>query len=428
MWSDNFYYYTFAICYYFIKGVVYIHFCFLFLSFFFSIRRRHTSCALVTGVQTCALPIYRHAVGLGGRIALTAEADQRAGERLCRRVRRRAHQIVEHQPLDLGADDIVVGEVGAELLLVLGVAQAESEIDRVGDMKDVVGEQRPVAIVLIIAVVDAAAIIEPVEQIERREDVGPRRAARAADRQRSRTGGGAERVGRRIEEIEPAARDDAATRETAVVIAEAQIVANGQPLVGIEAADQPVELAVERLALQAQFLGEGMELAIGVGIVGAIEDIDRAVIEIAGLARPIFAIAGDRGQLGAAEIIVDLARKAVILGLAGIAAARGDRDVAAVALAEGAGVLPHVGEHLDDAVLIVADRCARRIGQARRIVEAADIGIDAVVDIDGGAAALVAEGIVGDQAHRQRVGRLEQQLPAQEIAVDRKSTRLNSSH
>src|SRR3546814_14907715 len=90
------------------------------------------------------------------------------------------------------SDDIVVGEVGAELLLVLGVAQAESEIDRVGDMKDVVGEQRPVAIVLIIAVVDAAAIIEPVEQIERREDVGPRRAARAADRQRSRTGGGAE--------------------------------------------------------------------------------------------------------------------------------------------------------------------------------------------------------------------------------------------
>src|SRR3546814_4035495 len=26
--------------------------------FLFSIRRRHTRCALVTGVQTCALPIY----------------------------------------------------------------------------------------------------------------------------------------------------------------------------------------------------------------------------------------------------------------------------------------------------------------------------------------------------------------------------------
>src|SRR3546814_4679656 len=29
--------------------------------FFFSSRRRHTRCALVTGVQTCALPILRRA-------------------------------------------------------------------------------------------------------------------------------------------------------------------------------------------------------------------------------------------------------------------------------------------------------------------------------------------------------------------------------
>src|SRR3546814_16760160 len=29
-------------------------------SFFLSSRRRHTRCALVTGVQTCALPIYIH--------------------------------------------------------------------------------------------------------------------------------------------------------------------------------------------------------------------------------------------------------------------------------------------------------------------------------------------------------------------------------
>src|SRR3546814_11690710 len=29
----------------------------IFLCFFFSSRRRHTRCALVTGVQTCALPI-----------------------------------------------------------------------------------------------------------------------------------------------------------------------------------------------------------------------------------------------------------------------------------------------------------------------------------------------------------------------------------
>src|SRR3546814_5081237 len=32
------------------------------LFFFFSSRRRHTRCALVTGVQTCALPIFRQVV------------------------------------------------------------------------------------------------------------------------------------------------------------------------------------------------------------------------------------------------------------------------------------------------------------------------------------------------------------------------------
>src|SRR3546814_10876630 len=31
--------------------------CFFCIFFFFSSRRRHTRCALVTGVQTCALPI-----------------------------------------------------------------------------------------------------------------------------------------------------------------------------------------------------------------------------------------------------------------------------------------------------------------------------------------------------------------------------------
>src|SRR3546814_7927184 len=35
-----------------------VYFLFVLL-FFFSSRRRHTRCALVTGVQTCALPIYR---------------------------------------------------------------------------------------------------------------------------------------------------------------------------------------------------------------------------------------------------------------------------------------------------------------------------------------------------------------------------------
>src|SRR3546814_17394846 len=38
--------------------------------FFFSSRRRHTRCALVTGVQTCALPIFDHLGGLIGKQGL----------------------------------------------------------------------------------------------------------------------------------------------------------------------------------------------------------------------------------------------------------------------------------------------------------------------------------------------------------------------
>src|SRR3546814_10320288 len=39
------------------------------LFFFFSSRRRHTRCALVTGVQTCALPIYES----GGPVSTVAK-------------------------------------------------------------------------------------------------------------------------------------------------------------------------------------------------------------------------------------------------------------------------------------------------------------------------------------------------------------------
>src|SRR3546814_5757680 len=38
--------------------------------FFFSSRRRHTRCALVTGVQTCALPIYVQGASDAGLIPM----------------------------------------------------------------------------------------------------------------------------------------------------------------------------------------------------------------------------------------------------------------------------------------------------------------------------------------------------------------------
>src|SRR3546814_2630249 len=53
--------------------------------FFFSSRRRHTSCALVTGVQTCALPIYsggrrEYGVGTLGSSTALETLDVATGE------------------------------------------------------------------------------------------------------------------------------------------------------------------------------------------------------------------------------------------------------------------------------------------------------------------------------------------------------------
>src|SRR3546814_9531049 len=43
--------------------------------FFFSSRRRHTRCALVTGVQTCALPILSWRMRKGVRVSWVAAAS-----------------------------------------------------------------------------------------------------------------------------------------------------------------------------------------------------------------------------------------------------------------------------------------------------------------------------------------------------------------
>src|SRR3546814_8604420 len=41
---------------------MYVYCCYFCFLLFFSSRRRHTRCALVTGVQTCALPIWNEVV------------------------------------------------------------------------------------------------------------------------------------------------------------------------------------------------------------------------------------------------------------------------------------------------------------------------------------------------------------------------------
>src|SRR3546814_2509463 len=82
----------------------------MYLSFFFSSRRRHTRCALVTGVQTCALPISRDrsvASKLGRALALGNVEPQLAFGRLPRALPRGArgsllsrHGLVKARPID----------------------------------------------------------------------------------------------------------------------------------------------------------------------------------------------------------------------------------------------------------------------------------------------------------------------------------------
>src|SRR3546814_20964627 len=70
--------------------------------FFFSSRRRHTRCALVTGVQTCALPISDEAPARSRRTARAASGERAGQQRRRRRLLRRdlleVHPVLPHLP------------------------------------------------------------------------------------------------------------------------------------------------------------------------------------------------------------------------------------------------------------------------------------------------------------------------------------------
>src|SRR3546814_1917084 len=67
----------------------------MFMFFFFSSRRRHTRCALVTGVQTCALPISlahvaprrppREEVGVVG-VERATDVDEMRPDEVCQEI------------------------------------------------------------------------------------------------------------------------------------------------------------------------------------------------------------------------------------------------------------------------------------------------------------------------------------------------------
>src|SRR3546814_20852723 len=78
------------------------------LSFFFSSRRRHTRCALVTGVQTCALPIF--AAQTGRRDGL---ADPSAGR--SPRDRHRVDGNIRNSPAFLQVNEIRIANKTASV-------------------------------------------------------------------------------------------------------------------------------------------------------------------------------------------------------------------------------------------------------------------------------------------------------------------------
>src|SRR3546814_16814513 len=74
--------------------------------FFFSSRRRHTRCALVTGVQTCALPIYRR-----NRDAATAARRRDGSLAPCARVGDRCAQAGEERVRSISVKRDVQGDM-----------------------------------------------------------------------------------------------------------------------------------------------------------------------------------------------------------------------------------------------------------------------------------------------------------------------------
>src|SRR3546814_5816991 len=75
--------------------------------FFFSSRRRHTRCALVTGVQTCALPIFVGGAGVDHALDM-------AGAELFRLLRHLLAERVGHPRRDVatGPGQDADGEIG----------------------------------------------------------------------------------------------------------------------------------------------------------------------------------------------------------------------------------------------------------------------------------------------------------------------------
>src|SRR3546814_3188186 len=100
----------------------------------FSRRRRHTRCALVTGVQTCALPIFApFGVDAGEQVALPGQDHLRG-------------QAADLDPTDarsdvgVGVEPVVVSGLGGET--AVGVDAVEVQVEQLVDGQRPAGGRR----------------------------------------------------------------------------------------------------------------------------------------------------------------------------------------------------------------------------------------------------------------------------------------------
>ena len=88
---------------------------------------------------------------------MATQTDQTGGKRTCGSAG--SSQIIRNQALDRCATGVVIAEGGVELLLVARVAKAKGQIERIGNVHDIVREQRPVGAILEIAIVGRTQIV-----------------------------------------------------------------------------------------------------------------------------------------------------------------------------------------------------------------------------------------------------------------------------
>ena len=210
-------------------------------------------------------------------------------------------------PGNAGTNLIIVGEVDLELFLLMRVARADRQRELVGDVENIMSEQRPVVAGLVVAVVEHYPREGRRPQANGSADGGPSLADQAKLRLLREQGGalGDQRIelrllgrrqrlrqqqkridrrgkrgdapsqlakrtvdGSRIDAIArrcrlKSCREGRRHQQAVAVALEIVAIRNGivdpQLFVGVVATDQPVEPAIERLTLQPQFLGEGLE-------------------------------------------------------------------------------------------------------------------------------------------------------------------------